>query len=38
METVTVDDSQQRQKFFARMDTAFWVIWALFPVMFGLAV
>jgi hypothetical protein len=37
METVTVDDSQQRQKFFARMDTAFWVIWALFPVMFGLA-
>jgi Protein of unknown function (DUF2975) len=38
MEIVTVSTSQQSQKFFARMNTAFWVIWALLPVMFGAAI
>jgi Protein of unknown function (DUF2975) len=38
MEIVTVSTSQQSQKFFARMNTAFWVMWALLPVMFGLVI
>jgi Protein of unknown function (DUF2975) len=38
MEIVTVSTNQQSQKFFARMNAAFWVIWALLPIMFGAAI
>jgi Protein of unknown function (DUF2975) len=38
MNTLTLRINDQSQKFFTRMNTAFWVIWALFPVMFGLAI